>query len=149
MPSLLVSKKQDHDAFEHFYNSLVDTHQQSGYDTLNILKIVLMSLGLAFVFFALINGIASIIYSEYPTIYKQYQLYYPHIWIGRIIPSFVLIVFIIHVFTNGYYNYSLKHNIFVSFIICILINGTITTLLEWQYHEYNNYIWYFECYVTM
>ena len=45
---------------------------------------------------------------------------------------------------NGHYNYSLKHNLIVSFIVCILINGTIVTLLLWQHHEYGHSIWYFK-----
>ena len=90
------------------------------------------------------SGWSSILFYHYHNIYDKYELYYLYDWIQYVISIFSSSLLMNHLFLNGYYNHSFKFNVIITFIVTILINGTTITLLLWQHHEYNNYIWYWK-----
>lgn len=146
MPSLKVSKCKDKNTFQHFYNSVVHVHSADNSNTKHnlviILKIIAVSIATTCCIYLLGNAWPSIIVYNYHNIYVKYHLVYLYDWIVYVFFVFVSLLFVNHVFMNGYYNYSLKHNIFITLIVCLFINGTIVTVLLWQYPEYHNFIWY-------
>ena len=149
MPSLIVTKTARENTFKHFYLSLIK--QNSNFDNglkqnfpAKILKMFTISIFVISCLFMATFGYSDIIFYHHYTTYQKYQLEYARKWMIDVVVVFLSLVCVIHVFMNGYYNYSLKHNIVVIFIVCILIHGTIMTFLLWQHDESNNPIWYFE-----
>ena len=138
MPSLKVSKCKEKNTYGYFYNLLQNESPKQD-DILIISTLIIFSIVIASCIYLL-----RMIFYNYKNIYQSYQLFYLFDWLVYVFLVFVLLLFIIHVFMNGHYNYTLKHNIIVTFIVCVLINGTIITLLVLYYNQYDNYIWYFD-----
>ena len=138
MPSLRVSKCKDKNTYEHFYNSLQnESHKRD--DSWIIPTLTVLSIFITCCIHAL-----RMIFYNYKNIYQSYHLIYLFNWIVYVMLVCVLLLFIIHVFMNGHYDYTLRHNIIVTFIACVLINGTILTVLILYYNQYDDYIWYFD-----
>ena len=154
MPSLKVSNIANKHTFGHFYSSFIEIfNNQDSIPTnvsiivnnvsiIGIIKMTIICIVISACLFMIGFGWSDVLYFNYDKFYEKYQLYYLYDWITFVIFPFFSLLCINHIFLNGYYNYSLKHNIILSFIVGVLINGTIISLLYWQLHEYNNYIWY-------
>ena len=74
-------------------------------------------------------------------VWAKYKLYYLDNWTYHVLLVFLSIVSINHIFLNGYYNHSFKHNAIITSIVAVAIHRTIGTLLLWQLWEYYNYVW--------
>ena len=149
MPSLKVSNTATKHTFGHFYTSFIEIFNNqdtisTNVFTINIIQMTIICIVITVGLYMIDFGWSYILYFNYYKFYEKYQLYYLHDWIPFVIFPFFSLLCINHIFLNGYYNYSLKHNITLTFIVCILMNGTIITLLYWQRHQYNNYIWYWK-----
>ena len=149
MPSLKVSKNASKHTFGYFYTSFIEIfNNQDNISTnvliLSVIKITIICIVITACMFMIKFGWWYILYFHHYKFYEKYKLYYLTDWIFYVISPFFSLLCINHIFLNGYYNYSLKHSITQTFIVCVLINGTIITLLFWQRHEYNNYIWHWK-----
>lgn len=151
MTSLLVLETANQNTFEHFYTSLLE--QFNSEDNISkkewmiiIIKIATYCFVITCCTFTVFWGWFWIIYyhSKDPNIYAKYYLFYIYDWLQNVVCPFVSILFINHIFMNGYYNYSLKHNVAITLSIVVLINGTISTLLLWHEWNYDNYVWYWK-----
>lgn len=150
MPSLQVSSVPHQNTFQHFHSLLIkhyheqhNVHRNPKSLTLSILEIATISIMVTCCIFMMTYGWVYIAIFHYNNTYEKYQLYYLYNWILHVILEFISLIFIVHIFMNGYYNHSLKHNCIIAFLVCLLFHGTVTTLLTWQYSKYNNY-WYFK-----
>ena len=149
MISLKVSNCDDKNTFEYFYKSLIDKltkypNESNKYYTFQFMKIIIIAIVATCVVNLLVFQWSYFVYYHYIKIYEIYHLYYIRDWLEYVILWFISSSLIVHLFMNGYYNYSLKYNIMVSFIVCIMIHGAIITLLVWQYHQNNTYSQYFK-----
>ena len=147
MPSLKVSNNANKNTFKHFYSSLTRSFAKNEYNisrnevTGSIAKLVLTSILITYASFTVSYLWSDILSYHYNNIYEQYHLYFIEIWIIYVIFPFLSLLFINHILLNGYYNYSLKHNVIIAFIVVVLMHGIVITLLVWQDLEYGNSIW--------
>ena len=149
MPSFKVRNAPKESTFTHFYTSLIEQSNQEhdaskSKSVFNMAKIAAIAIFIKCGFYMVAYSWDDMLYFEYTSMYEKYKLYYLHVWIRYILLPFSLVLLMNQLFFNGYSHYSFKHNIIVAFIVCIIINGTIVTILAWQFYEYYNYIWYWK-----
>ena len=151
MPSFKVSNTANKHTFGHFYTSFIELFKDqdnvnisANVLILSIIKMAIICIVMTVCVFTIAFGWTFMLYFDNYKLYEKYQLYYLFDGIWYVIFPFFSLLCISHIFLNGYYNYSLKHSIIQTFVVCVLINGTIISLLYWQLHEYNNYIWYWK-----
>ena len=149
MPSFKVSNTANKNTIGHFYTSFIEKfNNQDNTSTnvliLSIIKMAIICIVITAFLFVINFAVENILYYDHYKFYEKYQLYYLDDWIVYVIFPFFSLLCINHTFLKVCYNYSLKHNVILTFVVCVLIHGTIITILYWQVHEYNNYIWHWK-----
>ena len=142
MPTFKISRDRYQNTFEYFCHENNDISTTAL--TTKIVKIIIFSFFNASCVYMIEQGWSDMMYYHYHNTYSKHHLYYLQNWVGSVVSCFVSLLFILHVFMNEYRYFSLKYNAIVTFIICIIINGTFVTLLLWQYEKHYNSVWYFE-----
>ena len=144
-----MSNTANKHTFGHFYTSFIKIFNNTDNISTNVLTLSIIKMTTIFCLitaclYMIKFGWQYILYFYYYKFYEKYQLYYLADWIDCVIFPFFSLLCINHIFLNGYYNYSLKHSIIETLIVCVMMNGTIISLLYWQAHEYNNSIGYWK-----
>lgn len=147
MPSLKVSTELHRNTFNHFYtdglNASTSKTQLSlkSFGGCTQCAVTIMMVVMAHL--AVYASILGLFY-RFNQIYNKYQVFYVYDWVLCVLEPFVQVLLINYLFVsiNISYPNSLKYIMFVSFVICICINGTFITIVSWEYHKNNNIIWY-------
>ena len=150
MTSLVVLKNPKDNTYDHFYTGLIKQSNWSDENNIStkqlvvtFVKIITYSLVITCCTYVFVYGWKHLLSDHYNSIYYKYEFWYLFDCINWVICPFLSLIYMNHIFMNAYYNYSLKHNMIITFIATVVINGTIVSLLLfWQQYEYNNDIWY-------
>ena len=148
MPSLKVSKHININTFAHFHENFIKSKSQrtttakwSAHLIINVSITALCSL--VYLFWD------TIIIYHWRNVYLSNKLYYSRDWMVFVAAEFVFTILFIFLFFNSYFRHSLKLIIAHSFCICVVLNGTIITILLWEAHENNNEIWYLKWFCSI
>ena len=147
MPSLKVSKSQQTNTFEHFYQSFTKRASRQSVGNSNgklCLKLFMnVSAVVLCCWVCLLWSLVMFYYFNYA--YINYYLYYLRDWVWLGVGECIFTTLIVYLFFNSYYKRSFKWIVFNSFLVCCVVNGTIMTILLWEYKN-ENYIWHLNWY---
>ena len=159
MPSLQVVHEQvqksiTEDTYAHFYAHFTN-HEVEKYNTydrdaakhrrtslmLQFWKLLVMVCFLNFlIYWIQFRWVETVNYKE-NEFYHKYKLYFVKLWSVNIF-VFISTLSMVYIFMNQYYKHSLKLIILIAFMINIVINGPILTILSYEYHIKNNNIFH-------
>ena len=147
MPSLKVDKSRYHDesTYNHFYEDLT-VIERTNCSFIDLAKYLFIIIGINISIYTITHGVWYFGYYRLSHFYQSNNLYFGYISV-YMIDEFLISALIIYVFFNQHSKHKLGTILIVSFVVFILISGTILLWLTVEYHLKNHkiYVLQFVC----